>query len=80
MSGREERRQLAQRLLGRFLGQVMAAWERLAAHVARNGAPVVDGLEESVNDAALAPQYEQRTADLPIVALGIVREIREKMD
>src|SRR5579864_3617854 len=53
----------------------MPARQRSAAYIHRNRAPIVERLEEPMHDAALAPQYEQRTRDLPRFACRVMVEI-----
>src|SRR6185312_1786156 len=53
----------------------MPAGQRAAGYIDSDGAPIVERLEEAMHDAALAPQYEQRTRDLLRFACRVMVEI-----
>ena len=58
-SAAEKRGQRLDRRVRRLLRQVVAAWQRLAAHVLRHRTPVVERMEQPVDDAFLAPQHQR---------------------
>src|SRR5687767_5009266 len=60
----EERLEFRERLLGRLLGQVVAAGQRPPADIHRNRRPILERPEQPVNDATIAPQHEERTRHL----------------
>ena len=61
---------------GDLLGEVVARRQRASAHVGRDASPVVDRVEQPVDDALLAPQHEQRARHL--AARGDVRRRRAR--
>src|SRR5258708_7544581 len=63
VSAVKERAQRAQGLVGCFLGQEMAARQRMAAHIDRLFAPDRERVIEPADDAIPAPQHEQRALD-----------------
>src|SRR5919197_2266470 len=74
----EEFEEVTRRLVGSFLGQEMPGPDRAAANLLAPGAPDLQRLVPVGEGAAVTPQGQDRTGDLPSATVGLVVLVIER--